>query len=330
MRVDLTPKDVTVLPVGGLIDSWDTGLVGSWGIGFNHDETDLWVGNIALAGGDDLDYRFLPDGTLTGDTIDTSVFRSVFAADMAYNPFTRTLWQVNVGGDNCIYELDPAAMAATGRKICPPFGTSERGLAFDPLTGTYYAGSWNDGIVNHFKEDGTLIDSAAVNLSISGLAFNPATGHLFALTNHAAEQGLFDVYVLDVHSSYSIVGAFNLKDGSTPVFPSYYQAGLELDCDGNLWAVDQGWDKVYVAESGETGVCDWQAGWLSAAPESGSVASSDSSQPERERRRLRHAARRLPGLPAHRERHPLRRPDRPCDDERRQRPSVREQPERDG
>ena len=198
LRVDLTPKDVTVLPVGGLIASWDTGLVGSWGIGFNHDETDLWVGNITLAGGDDLDYRFLPDGTLTGDTIDTTIFRSVFAADMAYNPFTRTLWQVNVGSDNCVYELDPAAMAATGRKICPPFGTSERGLAFDPLTNTYYAGSWNDGIVNHFKEDGTLIDSAAVNLSISGLAFNPATGHLFALTNHAVEQGLFDVYVLDV------------------------------------------------------------------------------------------------------------------------------------
>ena len=51
------------------------------------------------------------------------------------------LWRVNVGGDNCIYELDPQARVATGNRICPAFGTSERGLAYDVVTDTFYAGS---------------------------------------------------------------------------------------------------------------------------------------------------------------------------------------------
>ena len=70
---------------------------------------------------------------------------------MAYDPLRNKLWQVNVGGDNCIYEMDPDARVATGNKICPQFGTSERGLAFDPLTETFYAGSWNDGRIVHFN-----------------------------------------------------------------------------------------------------------------------------------------------------------------------------------
>lgn len=275
LRLDPTPRNVSPLSAGALLDSWGTGLGGSWGIGYDHDQTDLWVGSIGLGGGDDLDHGFLPDGTSTGDTMDTTPWMAVFAADMTYNPFTRTIWQVNVGGDNCVYEMDPASLAATGRKICPPFGTSERGLAYDPLTDTYFAGSWNDGIVNHFAPDGTLLDSAAVNLSISGLAFNPSTRHLFVMTNHPWDWGLLDVYVLDVEDSYAIIGGFNLRDGSSNAFAEYAQAGLEIDCNGRLFAVDQSLNKVYVADSGETGVCNWRADWLSVAPETGTVPSLD-------------------------------------------------------
>ena len=117
------------------------------------------MGNIAAAGGDDLDYRFTTAGVNTGDTIDTAPWAGAFGGDMTYNPFTHMLWQVNVGGDNCIYELDPATRVSTGNRICPAFGTSERGLALDPLSNTYYAGSWNDGIINHFAPDGTIIDT---------------------------------------------------------------------------------------------------------------------------------------------------------------------------
>ena len=196
---------------------------------------------------------------------------------MTYNPFTRTLWQVNVGGDNCIYELDPATKIATGNKMCPAFGTSERGLAFDPLTNTYYAGSWNDGILNHFAPDGTIIDSAAVNLNISGLAFNPGTGHLFVMTNNTHTVGVYDVYVLDTKNAYNILGAFNIYDAGVDVFATGGPAGVEMVCSGNFWVVYKGTQKVYVADSGETDVCNWQAPWLNAAPTSGSVAISGST-----------------------------------------------------
>ena len=59
----LTPSAVLDFP---------TGLVYPWGIGLNYLATDMWIGDIAAAGGDDLDHRFLLDGTPTTDTIDTS------------------------------------------------------------------------------------------------------------------------------------------------------------------------------------------------------------------------------------------------------------------
>ncbi len=278
LRVDTTPLEVAALDAGEVIASWETGLDASWGIGFNHDLTDLWIGSPFSFGGDDLNYQFNLDGEATGNLIDTSAWISLWAADMTYNPFTHKLWQVNVGGDNCIYEMDPVSLLSTGDKICPAFGTSERGLAFDPLTNTYFAGSWNDGIINRFAPDGSLLESVAVGLSTSGLAYNPSTGHLFVLTNHAMSIDLFDIYVLDVMDSYNILGGFNLADESANVYLDYSQAGLELDCAGNLWAVDQDANKVYVAESGETGVCDWSASWLSAVPVAGSVLTQGSNE----------------------------------------------------
>ncbi len=279
LRINLTPTDVTPLASGDLSASWPIGLHQAWGIGFNTDSDSLWLGEIALNGGTDQDVRFTTAGVNTGDTIDISDWVTNWAADMTYNPFTSTLWQVNVGGDNCIYELDPATLNSTGNKICPTFGTSERGLAFDPLSNTYYAGSWNDGIINHFAPDGTLLDSMAVGLSISGLAFNPASGHLFALTNSSSssDPAFYDVYILDTQDSYTIIGAFNLKNGLVNAFDDYGQAGLEIDCGGNLWAVDRIKQMVYAADSGETGVCDWQADWLNATPAQGNVNELDST-----------------------------------------------------
>jgi hypothetical protein len=277
IRIDLTPKNVPPINGGTVSASWSTGLTYAWGIGFNTDANDLWLGNIGAGGGDDLDYRFTTAGVNTGDTINTLPWVSAFGGDMTYNPFTKMLWQVNVGGDNCIYELDPAAKTSTGNKICPAFGTSERGLAFDPLTNTYYAGSWNDGIINHFAPDGTILDSVDVNLNISGLAFNPITSHLFVMTNNTHTAGVFDVYLLDAKNTYNILGAFNFIDAGVEVFAAGGQAGLEIDCSGNLWAVHQGTQKVYVADSGETGVCDWQASWLGIIPSTGSVAGPGST-----------------------------------------------------
>jgi hypothetical protein len=273
MRIPYEIPTVPTLNAGTVLDSWDTGLAYPWGIAYDTDADEVWVGNIGAGGGDDLNYGFLPDGTPTGDTIDTSSWIGVFGGDMAYNPFTQTIWQVNVGGDNCIYEMDPTALTPTGNKICPLFGTSERGLAFDPLTNTYYAGSWNDGIINHFAPDGTMLASVVVDLPIAGLAFNPSTGHLFVNISNA---GAPDIFVLDTNTpNYDVIGAFYIKDGAALAINDN-QAGIELDCDGNLWAVNQLTGEVFKAESGETGVCDWQASWLSVDPASGSVTAAGS------------------------------------------------------
>ncbi|MGE5123206.1 MAG: carboxypeptidase regulatory-like domain-containing protein, partial [Acidobacteriaceae bacterium] len=271
IRLDLTPRDVPLVSGGEVSASWPSGLAYAWGIGFNTDETDLWLGNLQSVGGDGLNHRFTIEGADTGDKIDTSAWVGLWNADMAYNPLTHKLWQVNVGGDECIYELDPATKTPSGNKICPAFGTSERGLAFDSRSGTFYSGSWNDGIINHFAPDGTLIDSADVSLNISGLAFNPSTGHLFALTSNNHSDNAYDVYVLDTQNAYRILGGFNLVDHGLEAFTPFGQAGLEIDCAGNLWAIDQYSQMVYVAGSGEAGVCDWQATWLSVEPTKATV-----------------------------------------------------------
>jgi hypothetical protein len=276
LRVDLTPTGLAPLATGDVSTTIDiTGLTIPWGIGFNTDANDFWLSDANSK----LDHRFTTLGGNTGNTIDISSWVSAWGADMTYNPYSNTLWQVNVGGDNCIYELDPVTKTSTGSKICPPFGTSERGLAFDPLSNTYYSGSWNDGIINQFAPDGTLLDSASVGLNISGLAINPVTGHLFVMTNAAtaSDTSKYDVYVLDTKASYANLGGFNLKVGVTNAFADNAQAGLELDCSGNLWAVDKNASKVYVAQSGETGVCNWQAGWLSATPSSGTVGAGSTA-----------------------------------------------------
>ena len=152
------------------------------------------------------------------------------AADMAYDPTSGTFWQVNVGGDNCIYEMNPASLVPTGAKICPAFGTSERGLAYDPITDTFFAGSWNDSLIKRFDRDGTILQQVNLPLPIAGLAYNPSTGHLFVTNSGTAT---YDINVLDVNADYANLGGFTvaaLNDG---------QAGLDFSCDGHLWAANQ-------------------------------------------------------------------------------------------
>ena len=242
-----------------------TGLVYPWGIGFNTIASDMWVNDIAAAGGDGLNHRFLTTGTATGDTIDISSWVGSFAADMTYDPWANRLWQVNVGGDNCIHEMNPATKTSTGNSICPAFGTSERGLAFDPVSDTFFAGSWNDGAIQRFDRDGNVLETVSAGLEVSGLAFNPGSGHLFVLTNSATAA---DLYVLDVNNAYATVGSFKIAG-----MGDYEQAGLEADCAGNLYAPNQATGDVLVVPSGETGFCSFMSvPWLDETPKSGALA----------------------------------------------------------
>jgi hypothetical protein len=175
---------------------------------------------------------------------------------------------VNVGDDGdptCIYELNPLTRTSTGNSICPAFGTSQRGLAFDPVTDTFFAGSWNDGVIHRFDRNGDILESTNAGLEVSGLAYNPSNGHLFVMANTDAAA---DLYVLDVNNGYAVVSSFKVAG-----MADYDQAGLEADCAGNLYAVNQGTGEVLVVPSGETGFCSFrEIPWLDENPKSGVLA----------------------------------------------------------
>ncbi|HEV7239407.1 MAG TPA: carboxypeptidase regulatory-like domain-containing protein [Thermoanaerobaculia bacterium] len=260
---------------GEFVNSFTTTHVHPWGAG--HDfKSRFYVSNIGIGGGDDKDHEYTLDGVLTGNSISTVSAGGIWAADMTFNNVTRMLWQVNVGGDNCIFEMDPSTLTVTGNKICPAFGTSMRGLAFDPSTGNYYAGTWNGYFITEFTGTGSIVRTVSVGLPVSGLAFNALTRHLFVQTNQFTQRG----YVLDANSpTLAQLGNFIIQNSSGGnAFGQYSGAGLEMDCRGNLWAVNQVDKNVYIVNTGETGPCPSAIPWLSEDPASGTIAPNGSDE----------------------------------------------------
>lgn len=249
---------------GDVIQTWPTGLAFPWGTGFDKQNNTVWLGNLAAAGGDDIDYEFDQDGTSTGRYIDTSVISQVFMADFAYDLRFNTLWQMNVGGGDCIHEMDPTTLVVTGNVICPAFGISQRGLAYNVKTDTFYAGSWNDSTIYEFDRAGSILRSVNVGLPISGLAFNPLTDHLFVMNS---TDYLFPVAVLDVLDNFKPLFAF-----AVPGFSPDGGAGLAMDSEGYLWAVDQVTGTVFQFASGEPGG-SLDIEWLSKDSSQGMVSS---------------------------------------------------------
>jgi len=234
------------LAAGDVINSWAHGLALGWGVGFDKTVNNVWVANPGAGGGDDLDHEYTPAGTATGNTYNTSAWMGSWAGDMAYDSLAGTMWQLAVGGDNCIHEWDPTTQTTTGAVICFGATISERGLAYDPISDTFFVGGWNTYTITRFDRSGTVLQTAAVGLSISGLAYNPVTEHLFVMENSATDT----ITVLDVADSYNVIGSFNVAG-----FGSYVGAGLGFSCDGHLWAPNQGDGQVYEIDSGEGPAC---------------------------------------------------------------------------
>lgn len=266
------------LATGDVLASYPTGIAYGWGV--LSSGSSFWLSNLGVAGGDDHDYQYdSATGAQTGATIDTSAMGGDWAGDGAFDSLTGMMWQVNVGGDNCMYELDPSANVLTGNKICgsPWTGTSQRGMAYDVVNDAFFIGGWNEGIIYHVDQSGNVIDSANVGLSISGLAYAPNSGHLLVMENSANS---YDVTVLDALNNYAVLGTFQITDGGSPVFQAYQQAGMEFDCLGNLWVVNQITQMVYAVDSGENVGCSVDIPWLSESPTSGTLsAGAASTQP---------------------------------------------------
>jgi hypothetical protein len=257
-----------ILAAGEVIQSWrPTSQSSAWGLTYTSEDS-VWVGN---GWGPNTIYEYTPGGTPTGRSWPYSWNPSYGPADDTFNWNTGMVWTLDVGGGDCLHEMDPGS-GYTGNTICGPWGISQRGLAYDPSTDTWFAGGWNEGIVYHIDSSGTLLESANVGLAVAGLAYNPDTGHLFVMVNDAATV----VYVLDVAAGYAVVGQFSVGEG----FTAFAGAGLEFDCDGNLWAVDQSTNTVYEFQSGETAsLCAEDVRWLSEEPITGTLPADGGSQP---------------------------------------------------
>ncbi len=258
------------LAAGGVVGSWPSGLGTPWGVGAVQTGDTLWVSSLgaSMGGtGDIKDHEFGADGTSTGGVVDFSGFYYQYGADMAFDSRHGTVWQmnVNIGDPQEIDEFDPASHSWTGNVIQVHGLSSWRtGLAYDPVSDTFFMGGWNDGMVVRFDRTGAVLETKAINLSIAGLAYNPSSGHLFVQENSTSDA----VTVLDVNDDYSVVGSFTVAG-----FGGYAGAGIDFDCNGHLWAVNQNDGKVYEVASGETGTC-WfpPLGWLTLTPASGTVA----------------------------------------------------------
>ncbi|MEI8080682.1 MAG: PKD domain-containing protein [Actinomycetes bacterium] len=267
--------DVPPYAAGDVIQTWTpAGATGPWGIAFDGQDSSVWVSSPAVSwGGDDQLIEYQPDGTATGRAWSyAAIPHSSGPTDAAFNWQTGMIWVMNVNVDaNCIYEIDPAS-GLTGNKICPTgstgFTTSQRGVAYDPETDTWFAGGWNDQMIYRFQNDGTLLASKNVGIAIAGLAYNPNTQHLFVVDNNAPNR----IYVLDVADNYAAIGQFSIAG-----WVDYSGAGMEFDCDGNLWLVNQKEGKVYQVQSGETAsLCGSDVPWLSETPVQATVQPGES------------------------------------------------------
>lgn len=230
---------------GEVIESWaPASNTDPWGIACSSDDT-VWVGNGWSA---NAIYEYQFNGTPTGNSWPYTWSPLYGPADSTFNWRTGMVWTVDVGLDDCIHEMDPAG-GYTGNTICGPWSLSQHGVAYDPTTDTWFVGGWNEYTIYHIDSAGSLLDSANVGLSIAGLAYNPDTEHLFVIENASPND---IIHVLDAANNYTLVRQFHI---GAP-FSNSGGAGLEIDCYGNLWAVDQQADVVYQITSGEeTSVC---------------------------------------------------------------------------
>lgn len=264
----------TPLAAGDVIATWPAVATNNWGIGYNQIGDKVWVGSVSYFGGDGKDHEYLPDGTVTGNTVDTTWMYVPYPADMAFDPLHNTMWQmnVNIGDPQEIDEFDPATHVWTGNKIQIHGISSYRtGLAYDSTSDTFFMGGWNDATIYRFDRTGAVVQSKNVGLPIAGLAFNSSTGHLFVQENSPTDK----ITVLDVNNNYNVVGSFTVAG-----FGNYSGAGLEFDCMGHLWALNQGDQKVYEIDSGEQGTCPWMGvPWLTVTPTSGVVPAHNESSP---------------------------------------------------
>ena len=242
---------------GDVLASWPTGIGVPWGVGV--------PGDVVISDPENAtDTTFTTAGERMG-SFDLP-WVGDWGADMAWDAGRGLLWQVNVGGDNGIYGLDPADGSVKAVITGDPWGgTSQRGLAYDPAADVFYVGGWNEGVIyrvagpSHGTPGETLGQCSPADPSISGLAWNPAFGLLWMATNSESDT----IYLVDP-TTCETLRALPHPDGG-----GYGGAGIETDVVGNLWLTGQNSGNAYLVESGLP--VFGNVPWLSESPTEGTV-----------------------------------------------------------
>jgi len=262
------PSSLAVPPAiradGDVLASWNAGMTLPWGVAYTGD---VWLSDPI----DLIDAQFDTGGTRLGQFANPT--NGDWGGDMAFDRARGLIWQVNVGGDNGIYGIDPAdgsvAQIITGS---PWSDTSQRGLAYDPAADVFYIGGWNEGIVyrvagpSHPTPGETLSQCLPADPNISGLAWNGSFNLLWEQTNSDTDT----IFLIDP-ATCETVRALDHPDGG-----GFGGAGIETDVVGNLWITGQNSGNAYLLESGLPTFSD--VPWLSVSPTDGTVP-VDGNQP---------------------------------------------------
>ena len=254
---------------GDVLAAWPTeGLDLPWGVGF---DGSVWLTDPLESGDlcgfvDGCTIHEFDTGGVPGTVLDAPwATGEAWPADMAYDADRGWLWTVHVGGDNGLVALDPADGSVEQVVTGDPWSDiSQRGVAYDGASDTFYVGGWNEGVIYHVAGPSwptpgeTLSSCAPADPAIAGLAWNPAFSLLWMSTNSEFD----DIFLVDP-ANCDILSALPHPE------PGGNGAGIELDTAGNLWTVSQNSATAYLIESGLPVFSD--APWLTVTPESGTV-----------------------------------------------------------
>ncbi len=116
-----TPIPPRLLASGDVLNAWPTGMTAAWGVGYARS---VWLSDAE----DHIDAHFSTNGDRLGQIPLDGL--ADWGADMAFDPGRGLIWQVNVGGDNGIYGLDPSRWLREtgdhGRPVGPDQSTRSR------------------------------------------------------------------------------------------------------------------------------------------------------------------------------------------------------------
>lgn len=249
---------VTPASAGDVISSFSTGLSLGWGIG---QDSNLWISDVFAVSNFEYDVTGNPTGTSHA-----TPWAGEWAADMAFDTARNLMCQLSVGGDGAVHCWDPASGDVVDTLTGTWSNSLQRGLAYRSDDDSFYVGGWGEGIVYHVAgpssaNPGEVISSCApADGDISGLAYNGAAGVLWVATNSMTDT----IYELNPDDC-TVLASFPPPQGG-----GFQGAGLEMDQEGNLWAVAQSPNNVYLVETDVPTIGDIP--WLTLSPTSGQLA----------------------------------------------------------